>query len=42
VKDVVTADRRNRLRPGPAAAWTVRGAFGGLRLIAALERRKSS
>ena len=39
---VVTADRLTCLLPGPAAAWTVRGAFGGLRLIAARERRKSS
>jgi CheY-specific phosphatase CheX len=39
---VVTADRVDSLLPGPAAAWTVSGAFGSLRLIAAEERRKSS
>ncbi|MCX7029936.1 MAG: chemotaxis protein CheX [Spirochaetes bacterium] len=39
---VVTADRVDSLLPGPAAVWTVCGAFGVLRLIAAQERRKSS
>jgi CheY-specific phosphatase CheX len=39
---VVTADRVDSLLPGPASVWTVRGAFGILRLVAAQERRKSS
>ncbi len=39
---VVTADRIDRLLPGPAAVWTVCGAFGILRFIAAQDRRKSS
>ena len=39
---VVTADRVERLLPGPAAAWTVCGAFGILRLVTAQDRRKSS
>jgi CheY-specific phosphatase CheX len=39
---VVTADRVDSLLPGPASVWTLRGAFGVLRLVAALDRRKSS
>lgn len=39
---VVTADRVYSLLPGPAVVWTVSGAFGVLRLVAAQERRKSS
>ncbi len=39
---VVTADRIDSLLPGPVSVWTVRGAFGVLRLVAAQDRRKSS
>jgi hypothetical protein len=39
---VLNADRVDGLLPGTAAAWTVRGVFGVLRLVAARERRKSS
>jgi len=39
---VVTADRVDVVTAGPSAAWSVRGEFGSLSLIAARERRKSS
>jgi hypothetical protein len=39
---VITANRVDSLLPGQAASWTVRCAFGDLRLIAAPDRRKSS